>query len=722
MADMIDEDFKAFCKELKKTSPDPDKIKAGIEKYGFAQLSDSQKAMFQAAIFPKPTPRGKKDSEKLGFKNLDKINHTLHIMQDLYAGGAISKEDMSAFLTEPQRIEHKDENGEISYRYGKTLLAEVALNTYAIEFKDARFERKLKQEGISDELRNDLNESRKKLHDNSQTAVEIQETLGKLDADLLHEAFNKEDENTGRRFRYSDLAKKSFIMKDNFEKSERYFAQHQAEPEHTQTENTPADEAVRFGGMPENSDILTFSAQPNDLNVSTNTPPPPQTNDDEKPENSAMLEDAKRDSKHGRPSFEFTPVSEQDLIKYLYNVWFLGLINWTLKKAFKTLDGGIDYLCGDSGKSPVRSAAATRSTPSGTQQTPATPTAGGHNAQSADNLSPEAKKFNQQMKQMIDLTRDNHLNEFRKIMKDTKSLKAILQCIQDNIGKDPSKWTAVDGFNPAKHLDFIKKLNKSFFANKALFRGNLATLMKNPQILSELFDDKKIRMCAALATIDYVRKNPDKKLDGNSEAAEKIHKDTMIKFKDMVETVAQIINKEEIKFKHDNNLRPDAELSKDQLKVVSDKAAIEIETHFKDMCYSGGDLTLKLCEHHAATDATQKQLLEQDIRVKASEFDKIYDKYRSPEDEIQPTETRKVKKSEPMGLVEAAHAEQAGEAKNQAWKGDIGAQRAQIEADRTRIGQTKEMVEEHKRRIDRKKRETTQSKTSAVSQKSQESR
>lgn len=701
MADMIDEDFKAFCKELKKTSPDPDKIKAGIEKYGFAQLSDSQKAMFQAAIFPKPTPRGKKDSEKLGFKNLDKINHTLHIMQDLYAGGAISKEDMSAFLTEPQRIEHKDENGEISYRYGKTLLAEVALNTYAIEFKDARFDKKLKEEGISDDLRSDLTKSRKKLYDNSQTAVEIQETLGKLDADLLYEAFNKEDVNTGRRFRYSDLAKKSFMMKDNLEKAERYAAQNQAESPRNRAENAPADEAVRFGGMPENSDILTFSAQPNELNVSTNTPPPPQTNDDEKPENSAMLEDAKRDSKHGRPSFEFTPVSEQDLIKYLYNVWFLGLINWTLKKAFKTLDGGIDYLCGDSGKTPTRRSVATRAPQASgsSQQTPAAPATGSSNAQE---MSPEAKEFNQQMKQMIDLTRDNHLNEFRKIMKDTKSLKAILQCIQDNIGKDPSKWTAIDGFNPTKHLDFIKKLNKSFFANKALFRGNLATLMKNPQILSELFDDKKIRMCAALATIDYIRKNPDKKLDGNSEAAEKIHKDTMIKFKDMVETVAQIINKEEIKFKHDNNLRPDAELSKDQLKVVSDKAAIEIETHFKDMCYAGGDLTLKLCEHHAATDATQKQLLEQDIRVKASEFDKIYDKYRSPEDEIQPTETRKVKKSEPMGLVEAAHAEQAGEAKNQAWEGDINSKKAPAEAERSKNTQRKVQIKDFKRRIERK--------------------
>ena len=702
MADMIDEDFKAFCKELKKTSPDPDKIKSGIEKYGFAQLSDSQKAMFQAAMFPKPIAQGKKEEDVLGFQNLNKINRTLRVMQQLYKDKKIDKNEMLDFLTEPQLVPEKNKNGEVSYRRGKSLLATVALNTYAIEFKDMEFEKKLKEEGLSDEVRDDLNTMRRKLYEKSNTAVEIQETLGKLDSDILNEAFNREETGTDGKFKYSDLAKKSFMMKDNLEKAERFAAQNQAESSRNRAENAPADEAVRFGGMPENSDTLTFSAQPNELNVSTNTPPPPQTNDDEKPENSAMFEDAKRDGKHGRPSFEFTPVSEQDLIKYLYNTWFLGLINWTLKKAFKGTDLFIDYLCGDSGKSPVRSAAATRSTPSGTQQTPATPATGGHNAQSADNLSPEAKKFNQQMEQLINVTRDYHLNEFNKIMKDSKTLNNVLKCIQENIGKDPSKWTAVDGFNPAKHLEFAANLNKSFFANKNLFNSNLASLMKNPKILSELFSKDKIRMCAALATIDYIRKNPDKKLEGNTEAAERIRKDTMIKFKDMAETASQIINKEEMKFKHDNNLRPDAELSKEQLKEVNEKAAVEINSYIKEMCLSGGDLRILLREHHTATDATQKKLLEQEINVKQAEFDKIYNKYRLPEEEVLPTEAHKEKKSEPMGMVEAAHAEQAGERKQQIWEGDIDARKTQNEAGKNKNAQRKIKIKDFKKRIEGK--------------------
>ncbi len=699
MADTNDADFKAFCSELKKSSPDPDKIRAGIEKFGFSQLTDSQKAMFQAAIFPKPTPRGKKDAEKLGFKNLDKINHTLHVMQDLYAQGAISKEDMLAFLTEPQRIEQKDENGEISYRYGKTLLAEVALNTYAIEFKDARFDKKLQEEGISDDLRDDLTKLREKLYKNSEAAAEIQNTLGKLDGELLYEAFNKEDDHTGRNFKYSDLAKKSFMMKDGLEKAERYAAQHQAEPARTQTENTPAGEPVRFGGMPENSDTLTFSAQPDNLNVSTNTPPPPQKTDDETEEKPAQLEKQQRDSKHGKSSFDFKPVSEQDLIKYLYNVWFLGLINWTLKKAFQGLDGAIDYLCGDSGKAPVRSAVATRNPANGAQQTPTGPTTGGRNG---FEFSPEAMKFNKQMARMIDMARDNHLNEFSKVMKDTKTLKAVLECIQNNVGKGLHLWTAVDGFNPHNHSEFAASLNKSFFANKALFRGNLATLMKNPKILSELFSKDKIRMCAALATIDYIRKHPGKDLDGNAAAAEKIRKDTLIKFKDMTETAAHILREEETKFKHNNNLRPDAELSKEQLKVVAENAAVEMKGYFEKMCHAGGDLTQQLCERHVATDATQKNLLEQEIRIKSAEFDKIYNKYRSPDDDVQPTETRKKGNTEPMDIVKAAHAEQTGEKKQQTWEDDIGAKKAQNEADRSKNAQRKVKVKDFKRRIEGK--------------------
>lgn len=717
MADTMDEDFKAFCAELKKADPYPDIIRAGIEKYGFAQLTASQKAMFQAAIFPKPTPRGKKESVKLGFQNLSKISRTLRVMQQLYKDKAISREDMLAFLTESQRIPDKSDPNRAP-RHAKSLLAVVALNTYAIEFKDARFDRKLKEEGISDELRKDLNKMRKELYKNSATMVEIQETLGELDAELLHEAFNTIDNTTGKIFKYSDLAKKSFMMKDNLNKAERYAEQQQAESARAQAENAPSDEAVRFGGMPENSDTLTFSTQPDNSNAPSDTPPQ-QNTDDDKPENSAQLEDSKRDSKHGKPNFDFKAVSEQDLIKYLYNVWFLGSINWTLQKCFKGLDGLIDYMCGDSSKTPVKSAIATGNSSAGTtQQTPDGPTGDGHSAQTADiQRSPEALKFNQQIFRMIDMTRDNYLKEFRKIMKDTKALTAVLECIQKNIGKDPKKWVAVEGFNPANHLEFVAKLNKSFFANKSLFNSNLTSLMQNPKMLGELFSKEKIRLCAALATIDYIRRNPGKTLDGNAEAAEKIRKDTMIKFKDMVESIVQINRDEEMKFKHENNLRPDAELSAKQSMVVNERTAVEGRGYLEKMCISGGALTPLLCEHHVTTDATQKNLLEQEIRIKSAEFDKIYNKYRSPDEETQPTETRRKGKTELMGLVEAAHAEQAGERKQQAWEGDINSKKAPNEAERSKNTQRKVQIKDFKRRIEGK----YQAKQARI-QKNQESR
>ena len=729
MADTEDKDFKEFCKALKTEPMDVETIKEGIRKFGFRQLSDSQKAMFQAAMFPTPTPSSKKENEKLGFQNLKKINQTLRIVQELYKAKAIDKDEMLAFLTEPQRIPVKDKDGNVSYRKGKSLLATVALNTYAIEFKDARFDRKLKQDGISDELRNDLNTMRAKLYENAAVATEIQETLGKLDAETLNEAFNTEeifnngDENTGRRFKYNDLAKKSFMMKDNYDKAARFAEQHQSDAVRTQAENTPTPEPVRFGGMPENSDTLTFTAQPENLNVTTNTPTPPTTpqNDDDLTENPAQLEKPDRDSKRGKSNFDFKPVAEQDLIKYMYNAWFLGLINFSLKKAFSVTDEFVDYLCGDTGKTPARSPIATRNNAAQQPATPAAPTTPAGTPQAAQDgtpLSPEANQFSQQMRVIADLEASNTLNEMKRVLKDAKVLTAITKCIEANIGKDPDKWTGNADFNPLNHKAFITQLNKSFFANKSLFRKNLATLMKNPQILHELMGGQKIRLCAYLATMDYVKNNPGKSLDGNKEAAAKIRKGTMVKFQDLIETTSQIAREKEIEFNHKNNLAPNAELSEKQLAIVANDTANEVSLYLQQVCLSGNKLKNLMCEHQVATDATQKKLLEQEIRVKQEEFDKLYNKYRSPDDEAQLTETRQKGKTEPMGVVEAAKAEQAGERKQQAWEGDIGAQRAQNAAEKENNTKRKVKVNEFKRRIEGK----YQAKQARVAQKRQESR
>ena len=76
----IDVDFKAFCAELKSEKPDMSIIKNGIEKYGFGQLSDTQKAEFMKVLFPCPIPEGVKESSHLGLQNLKGIDCALSVM------------------------------------------------------------------------------------------------------------------------------------------------------------------------------------------------------------------------------------------------------------------------------------------------------------------------------------------------------------------------------------------------------------------------------------------------------------------------------------------------------------------------------------------------------------------------------------------------------------------------------------------------------------------
>ncbi len=662
-----DDEFILFCKELKKGHFDVDTIKAGIEKFGLDQLSDSQKALFRTLMFPAPVPEGSKETEKLGFQNLSGINNTLKALQQLQQEGKVDNKQIVEFITQPNP------------QSGKSMLDVVAMNTYALEFKEKR---------IKDP------QTREILYNNAQTMVEIQDTLKNFDADMLYEAFNHENSTTGRKIRYSDLAKKSFMMKDAYEKAVRFAAEHPQQPKQAeQTENTP--DPVRFGGLPEDGNTLTFSAQPENLNVETNTPPQPNPQDDEEEEKSAQMEKPGRDSKHGSGGFDFQAVSEQDLIKYLYNVWFLGLINYGLKKTFQGADGLIDYLTGESGQIPHKSATAT--VPQNTQQagnqatgTPPSATPPARNSQ-ANTLSPAATGFLKQMQDISFVARDAYIQDVKRILGKPEMLAGLTKYIKQNIGKAPSKWKPVPGFNPANHQGFIAKLNNSYMADKDLFVKNMDVLEKNPKFLQTMFSEEQIYMCSYLATMDYVRKNPDKELVGNAAAAEKIRKDTLVKMYDMAETISKIYEQKEIDFKHEKNLDPNAKLSLKQQKDIMDAAAAEMrDTYLSDISVAGRNLGFKLCEHHITADATQKKLLEQEIRAQGAVFDKAYNKYREPEDEQEVQPRAVSRNTERMGMEQAAREERTGERKEKAWNQDIVDRKERYEADNKRNIQRKD--------------------------------
>jgi hypothetical protein len=697
MADTIDEDFKAFCEELRNgTDIDPKVLEAGVKKYGFRHLSGAQKAMFQAAIFPK-------SRTELGFQDLKKVNQTLRVMQQMYKSGALSKEDLTAFLTESQRIPNK-KDPKRGPRHGKSLLMVIATNTYAAEFKDKKYGKKLKEEGISDDLRNDLNKLRQKLSDNTQTFIEIQNTLGELDPEILNEVFNYKDTNTGRVIKYADLAKKSVIMKDNLEKSEQHTTPQQSTALQEQQENSPAEAPVRFGGLPEeNSDTLTFSTQPENLNVAVNKPEEntPQNNPDETDENVADLDDPGKDSKHGKKALNWDPVSEQDIIKYLYNVWFLGGLNYVMKKAFKMVDGTIDYLCSDGGETPRKYAKAKKTPSAANNNAPATAPAAGESTLPAMN-SQERENFNTFIRQINDMANPIAANlvDLGKIFKKPEVLAAMGKCIEANIGKEPGEWKVTDVslgklFNPVNNKQFIKLLNNAYRANPAMFKQRLREVLSKPDLLKQCMHPNNFKLCAQLATVEYALKHPGQSLNNNEEAAKEIRAQTMIKSLDMMENAQLIMDRKLNDFRVTENKEPNDK----QYKAMQEASVIEFAKYLEDVSYATGDLKIYLGRKQAMKDPTQQQLLDQEIRQSKAELDKLLNQYRSPEDEAdKPRETAPKTKKEPVGMVEEAHKQNAGLLKEANINGNIETEKKSMEAEKEVVAQRSAEVQAFKQK------------------------
>ena len=670
-----DADFVSFCKELKKERPDMDVIKAGILKFGYNNLSDSQKAFFMNALFPKTILNKNKLKNKLGLQNLRGIKNALTAMQQLNAEGKISNQQMLEFLTRPHP------------KTGRNILTVTAMNT-------AVAERQLQS------LKNP--EDRKILTKKSQIMNDIAETLSELDADVLNAAINTSDQAKKLPLSFAQEAKKSSALQkvlNAAQKSEKSALRADA--------RTDEAEPIRIGSENE-SDALTFSAsEGNNLNVATDSPTPtppstPTTPDGEGEEVSAKLEKPKRDSEHGKSSFDFSPVKEQDLIQYLYNVWFLGLINYIMKKGFTMADGAIDYLLGDNGQTPSRSPMSARGAASAAGATPATttPTAQTTTPQAAVELSPAAKGFAQQINSVAEVAKNSYVLGFYNLLNNEKSMKAMLQCVRENIGKNPDKWSQVKDFNPAEHKNLIPMLNSAFSADKETFNQRLDMLEENPQVLKEVIIPKNINVCSLLATIDYVRKNPDKELVGNSDAAAYVHKNTMVKMFEIIETISDIERQKEIEYKYEHNINPEAKLTKKQKLEVAEAATKDFGYYLNDVCITGREMKDLLCQYHTERDATARKLLEQEIRAKQSEFDKVYNRYRSPDEERAPVErTTAPQQTEKMGLVDAAEAENAGKQKENTWNAYSEADLAQNSAEREMSDAHKAKFNEGKRRV-----------------------
>ena len=683
MADTMEEtEFKAFCAELKKESPDMDKIKAGMEKYGMGQLSDAQKATFMAAMFPAPIAEGAKESEKLGFQNLNGIKNALNAMQQLQAEGKIDNDQMKAFLTEPN-----PENG-------KSVMTTVALETRAVEFKGKR---------MTDP------DAKDKLAKNLEVTTDIQKTLGKLDYHTLMDAANTPDATKPEPKKYSNYLKTSQGQKSQLNDSLKESA------ENAPLEINGEEETMKIGGN-ENTGALTIDGKAKPLNVKVQAPQEEQ-NEEENPDKVATLDDGGRDSQHGKGDFHFSPVEEQDIINYMFKAWVIGGLNAGLEGTFKFGDWLVRAAIGGGERAPRASAVASQNQGSAGQ---------GQGGTQRNNEDP-TRRGSGYVDRMVDLgTRSSQaynnflLNGNRGDLE--QYFAAMTQTVAKNIGKEVKDWKPIiligaDGkqempFKPSEHKEFIKQLNEIYQNNPEDFKKLMTQLPKTLNRVNSSFLQNVIVSAGQLQAIDFAAKNLGDSLEGKAE--DKIRRDTLGKVNELLETAQQIQKKNTAEIVQDPNKKPTPE----EQKKIAEATAKEFKGYMKEVAVKADTLRNLLGEHYEETDPTKKAALKKQIEAAKKEYDAVYNRYRNPNGDEKQDDKNKddkgkddkkkddKKKDKPMGPDEAAREEERARDTDRKRTEKIDRSKAELEAEREVVTKRKERVEETKKRTGHDKKKT----------------
>lgn len=688
MADEIKKDeFELFCAELKKEMPDFEKIKAGVEKFGMGMFSDSQKEAFLKAVFPAPIQAGASEAEKLGLQNLHGIKNVLSAMQGLQKAGKINDEQIKSFLTMTNPAN------------GRNVMTTIALNTWAAEFKLNKLKSGGKLKTNLENRTDGTDELKQKLENQYKLMVEIQDMFGELNPEVFAEVANTPDRtrdvngNPIREIKYRNLAEKSQLMSERMKKIAPQLQQ--LDRQATERDN---EEPVRVGGLqPDNA-----------LNVSTTeqTPPaenPPATNppaaEDEEDKKIANLLDKGNDDSHGRKGsdFSFAKVREQDIIDYMFQSWFVDGLSTTLETTFKLGDKLLDALTGNYDKQPKTTFRAPRTEPTAGAATPAvtaatpspataaagSPTTSGGGTAAIENTTPASgmPDLLEQMNRLATQTAAPYIELMQNIAGDKKKITAIAKLIEANIGKNAEEWTTdakIPTFKPLEHKGLIKMLNDMKMKNPQAFNNLLNKLQKNPQAMRSFANATQIKLASQLAVVDLAAQNLGSELKADAQTQKKLEKATFDKIQDITTTAAQIRRAKEDEYRLQNNLKPTDKLTEKQQKALDDASAQEMRAYIKGTIERAVGLKELLNKHYLEQDASQKMLLEQQIKKSRKDLVDFYGQYLSGNGEVVPArQNNNTPKNEPMDLRTAANVEISAQARENALTSLMSAKRAE---------------------------------------------
>jgi len=564
--------LKDFAKEANKKNPNMEKLTGWLKENNFFAMDDAKKAEFLQTIFPS-ADKNVGEFKALGFENTKRLRNTVAAMQQLHSEGAISDAQMKEFL-----LSQNPKNGQ-------NVLTSVALNLRAAEFK---------YENMTDP--DALNKLEKSIGELKKTLAQI----GKTDKSILAEVVPARDnfEVKGKHKGHSFAHLFNYLSDET--KSSPEFAnfvfnqeeQATAANANTNTGATPQGNTFAVGGSANNGNLtvgnggngsLTIGA-PNTANPSVNVNPQEATAD--------IMPNGEDKKKRKDNDFKFTPVKEEDIIKYMFEHWFLASLNWIMEKACKIADKMIDVLCEtyDAAPTSARVGELPRNT--------------------------EGIKF---MNNALDAST---LSLHDGINRQSAYYRNLAETVRNNIGRPANQWQIpqVDGrpiLDMARPNDvaFINRMNQQYSANPDEFMLRLEA--SQVQLNNEMgYINSFIRLSSGIANAQYLAQHPNGPFDNNATAA--ITRTAEDNFRQLIKQAEQIRQLTEIEYRIANNMTPNAQLSDNDMKEINKSSAQRLGTYMKNAAQAAHKVRDNVNAYYNAPSQNVQQKCLSDINSSAA--------------------------------------------------------------------------------------------------------
>lgn len=548
---MEDKDFEAFLTQLRSNTPDLSVIKDGIEKFGSGALSDSQKETFKKALYPDLSGDFTTSSQAQGFENVSSLKNLLkaiveiqkdeqNILSTSAEGGTIKADKPTLTAETIQSL--------LAPEGGKNALDTLIINTYAADFKSGQ---------ITDE------DTLKILNENKKEYNETLEIFSQIDPQSLQKLLE-----ISRNGEY-----KAIINSPYYSPSINTFVSSASEKIAKADEGITIEETgtTKVGG----EGVTITPTDREGVNIA------PIQEDQTKTANMV-----KAPGDHGKDKYKPEIVKEQDIIKYMFEKWFLEfMVSGTINLANKIVNGAVNYLA-EHLEMPVK------------QAEYITP-----NSASAKYLKTAAKNLESACDDII-----KPQNTFYKTMQ---------QCISQNAGIDPSAWN-IASLNGQPILSLDNPRDKALMENyKALYDADPKKFKEQMAAMDDFLKSEKkdmtslLKSAATLALVKQLSANIDKDF---GEADEAKARTNMLVIADQIQDNLKVIaQKTEMDYRIAHHLAPDAELSQEDKVAVLAGIEQTSKDYMDKLATQANNAQKNLKKYYTADTEADKEKCKNDI-------------------------------------------------------------------------------------------------------------